>query len=603
MNYNRIAKLILFLILIVICALLACSDDDSDDQSSHTPDTDDDDDDNDDEDNGEGEPLARDDFSLMIDGGVDDRINSYPWAVALFDGDKDGVEEIYVGTIANALCLQVPMASILFDLFPDARPPLSWQCGDQFWNPDNWTLYYLDNIGKAVVFRGTLSKDGKGWNWERVFEPSMTQSAGFRGSIVFKDALYMLGASRKGGMIYKTVDGKNWEPASQLGVMAEHAGYNKFLRGAVVFKDKLYVANSAPTSSYIYASANPAPGNWELVNSNGFSDSGGPLQEEVYETGTSTGANFLKTLTDKNKSLIPFYYGGEVYLLRITNGTGAGQVRVICENTGNTIFVTEPWDQVPDQSSEYEIFRSDAPINGPIYQMAVFNEKLYAAPFNYTTGAELWCSADPAPGNWTRVIEGGFHKPNVEGFMTVTSFKDYIYLGTVAYPGYFDDIEDLLGCEILRIDKDNNVELLVGQTRYSGEPNEIKPLSGYGSGFDYAPNVYIWNGIEYDGWLYMATFDAGGLGLDFMTEMFPEGFSDDLMSILESIYGGDHSKWGGFDFWRTENGVDWEPISLDGFENLHNFGIRSFAKTPWGLLVGAANPYDGFELWLGQKEK
>ncbi len=556
---------------------------------------------NDDDNDRTNSGLSREDFTLLVDGGIDSGINSYPWAVALFDGDKDGVEEIYIGTIANALCLQVPMVPVLFQLFPDARPPGNWQCDMDFWNPDNWSLYYMSNLKNAVIFRGVPPTGEDGWRWERVFEPDMDQAGGFRGAIVFNDALYMLGASRKGGIVWKSVDGVTWEAASEAGVIKEHGGLNKFLRASVVYKDRLYVANSSPASSYIYHSDDPRPGNWELVNSKGFSLSGGPLIEEVYERGTSTGNNSSKTLRDAGTSLIPFYYGGGAYQIRIVAGAGKGQSRLILENFGNTVFITEPWNEIPDQTSKYEIFLADAPVNGPIYQMAVFNDKLYAAPFNYITGAELWCSDNPSPGNWERVIEGGFHKQNIEGFMTVTPFMDHLYLGTVAYPGYFDDIEDMMGCEIIRIDKDNNVDLLVGQTRYPGTDKEIKPLSGYGPGFNYLPNVYIWNGIAYNKWLYFGTFDAGGLGMDFIDELFPNGIPADLMPAIEIIMGEDRARWGGFDFWRTKNGIEWEAISLDGFENQENYGIRSFAKTPWGLLVGTANPYNGFEIWLGEK--
>jgi hypothetical protein len=600
-------RIAFFALLILLAFVVGCgsdSDSDSDDSDSDEAsgnDDDDADDDDDDNDTPGGDGLTRDDFTRIASGGIDDRLNSYPWAMAMFDGDRDGVEEVYIGTIANALCLQIPMASFIFELIDDARPPAAWQCDLDSWDPGNWLSYYMDNLSGALVFRGVPNADGTDWQWSRVFAPRISETAGFRGAVVFEDALYMLGASRKGAVVWKSVDGQTWAPASAPGVLPEHAGINTFLRASAVFDGRLYVASSSPNCTYIYASDDPAVGNWELVNSSSFSQSGGDFREVVYESGTSTRLNSALSLTDRDSSWIPFNYGGEVYQVRITQGTGIGQSRWILNNTGNSLFVSEPWDTVPDATSSFEIYMVDAPDNGPIYQMAVFNDRLYAAPFNYTTGGQLWYSKTPEPGNWTRVISGGYGQPRTEGFMTVMPFGEYLYLGTVIYPGYFTGIDDLMGAEVLRIDANDKVDLLVGRTRNPGTADEIAPLSGYDAGFDYDANVYVWNGVTYDGWLYLATFDAGGLMVDFANEYYPQGIPDTVVSAMEVWLGPDQTRWGGFDFVRTQDGEHWETISMDGFENAKDYGIRSFAQTPWGLLTGVANPYDGFELWLGHQ--
>ncbi len=40
---------------------------------------------------------------------------------------------------------------------------------------------------------------------------------------------------------------------------------------------------------------------------------------------------------------------------------------------------------------------------------------------------------------------------------------------------------------------------------------------------------------------------------------------------------------------------------MDGVGNRNNYGVRARVETPWGLLIGAANPVDGFELWLARR--
>ena len=76
---------------------------------------------------------------------------------------------------------------------------------------------------------------------------------------------------------------------------------------------------------------------------------------------------------------------------------------------------------------------------------------------------------------------------------------------------------------------------------------------------------------------------------------------------------------GGFQLWRTADGVRWEPVTRDGFGNPYNFGARSLVSTPHGLFVGTANPFGphiavhddrrwayranprgGCEVWLGR---
>lgn len=54
----------------------------------------------------------------------------------------------------------------------------------------------------------------------------------------------------------------------------------------------------------------------------------------------------------------------------------------------------------------------------------------------------------------------------------------------------------------------------------------------------------------------------------------------------------------GGEVWCTENGVDWEPITVDGFGDKYNHGIRTMAVGSDGsFYLGTANPYYGAQLW------
>jgi len=71
------------------------------------------------------------------------------------------------------------------------------------------------------------------------------------------------------------------------------------------------------------------------------------------DSGTSSGSNTATTLNDTTKSwATSTWVGGAI---RITAGTGAGQVRAICANTNTQITVCDSWTTTPDTTSKYEI--------------------------------------------------------------------------------------------------------------------------------------------------------------------------------------------------------------------------------------------------------
>ena len=54
----------------------------------------------------------------------------------------------------------------------------------------------------------------------------------------------------------------------------------------------------------------------------------------------------------------------------------------------------------------------------------------------------------------------------------------------------------------------------------------------------------------------------------------------------------------GFDLIRTKDGVNFELITDDGFEDKYNYGAPSFLATDEGLYIGTCNPFYGGQLYL-----
>jgi hypothetical protein len=550
--------------------------------------------------------LYQEDFTLIASGGIDTRLNGYPWAMEQFDGDGDGTPEVYVGTVQNPLCLQVWIGA-----GPNTPPPPTrWLCRNDLWTPPDMIPYLAASVSPGSVYRGRYDEPNDAWTWQRVFSPSVLQNIGFRGARVFDGALYILGMTLTDGIVWKTTDGEHFVLAFPTGLASGGFGVAGGLRGAQVFKGKLYVANNGICEIYGSTAPSTDPNSWEKVCSTGFVASGGGVHSANYASGTVTSAT-SSSITDTSLSLVTGALVG--YELSVTSAADPNvvQTRTILYNTSDTILVDyngsgQPFDPTPEAGDAYDVSATDAPDNTGIWQLAVFDGHLYAACGN-PAGPELWKSDDPRPGNWIRVMEGGFGNTVAEGIMSLRPFGDHLYLGTMTYPPAAAMGGTVEGCEIIRVDANDNLELVVGETRPAGlvGPNEVAPLSGMGKGFDYAANAYAWYMCVHDGWFYVGTYDYGGQVLDYLEQYagIPiEYWPEEYLVSLDNWLGTDRLRWGGSDLWRTRDGITWVPVNLDGFGDWDNYGIRNMMSTQWGLIVGTGNAIDGFELRLGRKE-
>lgn len=79
--------------------------------------------------------------------------------------------------------------------------------------------------------------------------------------------------------------------------------------------------------------------------------------EGSFDTGTSTGSNTATTLNHTGKTwLANAWTNAQV---RITGGTGAGQVRTVASNTASALTVASAWTVTPDATSAYSLEGND----------------------------------------------------------------------------------------------------------------------------------------------------------------------------------------------------------------------------------------------------
>lgn len=201
---------------------------------------------------------------------------------------------------------------------------------------------------------------------------------------------------------------------------------------------------------------------------------------------------------------------------------------------------------------------------------------------------------------------------------------------------------------LYRMDKNENMELVVGNSTKMF-PNGS--LSGLKSGFGRNENQYIWCMEVYDGKLYVGTHDASSLLECFgqfvngnLLKRTPSEWKDQwnyLKALMKALATVDPNGTGnpdtlaqtikfsynfvfknitvrnmasaikllnylrtakrGFDLYVTEDGVNFETITIDGFGDPYNHGLRVFATTDQGLCLGTANPFYGTQIWIQHK--
>jgi hypothetical protein len=274
---------------------------------------------------------------------------------------------------------------------------------------------------------------------------------------------------------------------------------------------------------------------------------------------------------------------------------------------------SEPWRPVS------EVGFGD-PANQTVFEMASFNGHLYGGTLNAATGFQIWKTpGGRKPWRWYRVMTNGAYRGNLnEIAISMCVFKNALYVGTAIQNGGYDHTYHIgpAAPELIRIYPDDSWDLIVGTARAT--PCGWKaPLSGRGPGFDNPFNGYFWRMAVHDGSLYLGTYKWAVMLPWLKSDKWPAWFQGAVyrLGIDELAYSA-----GGFDLWCSSDGVDWRPVTRNGFNNPYNYGVRTLQSTPCGLFVGTANPFGpeiavrarenwqyclnpkgGLEIWLGSK--
>ncbi|HHV71330.1 MAG TPA: hypothetical protein GXX38_01800 [Clostridia bacterium] len=272
-----------------------------------------------------------------------------------------------------------------------------------------------------------------------------------------------------------------------------------------------------------------------------------------------------------------------------------------------------------------------------------YNDHLYLGTA-LPGGFELWRTRGTLPetDNWKLVVDKGAGDGLNEVPLSVGFYKDYIYLGTALYFGFYSLNPEKRfvppkGFDVIRINRNDEWELVIGGPPVlPTEPTTGRrglPLSGLPSGFGNIFNGYCWQIQVQNNELYLGTFDwsvlippIAPLLIQFLKKrtrynldnylanltgfLRNISFSDPVLTRLaeERVWEGILEYLGrktfGFDLWRSRDGIRWSPVSINGLGNPENYGARNlFLSSSGDLYLGTANPFNGCEVWVKKANK
>lgn len=252
---------------------------------------------------------------------------------------------------------------------------------------------------------------------------------------------------------------------------------------------------------------------------------------------------------------------------------------------GGTVFVSSD-PRLGDNS-----FQRFTPLGMQVFELQPFNGHLYLGVQSYSGGYTVMqtdanCALPCPASDFTTVVPpgGGLGNQGNFGITSMHVFTDsasvpHLYVGT-------DGATNNMAAEIVRVNLDGSWDLVVGQPRQATQVINgvtttvmMTPTSGLNNGFNWPWNYHMWRMADYNGVLYVGTFDA----------------STTVRNYLPAQY--QHLL--GFDLWATSDGTTFTPVTLNGFGDPLCVGARTLVSTPYGLFVGCVNLYRALRVWLG----
>ena len=389
-----------------------------------------------------------------------DRAQSYSWS-AIGYGDY-----MYIGTCANAMTQTLNfMGSVLGNSFDDKvmKAALNAMFNGHFFIEEE------DGVDPKGVLLKLNTKTGE---VKLIMSKELTgTNCNFRNAVEYKGNLYFCGSINGIPSVYR-IDPKTdeFECVHQSLSLADFAqahkaGISVGVRGMCVFNDMLVVSMVGLDGAYICA------------------------------TDTPTDKDSFKIVADMDDL---FNYPAYRYYDSIYGGSVWDMVEY-----NNSLYVTlctgTP-DNKPDDNSmqSFAMVRANVDDEGNWSWTSVVGDEAYDSKYTYGI-------------NPNRTRSGAANLYVYDGYLYIGEYNDeQIALEDILFSKNCDFVNANLeqSVNLYRMDENEDVELVVG------DADDMFPegsLTGIGSGFGRNENQYIWRMQEFDGKLYIGTFDTSSL--------------------------------------------------------------------------------------------
>jgi hypothetical protein len=396
---------------------------------------------------------------------------------------------------------------------------------------------------------------------------------------------------------YLTTIGGDW--GSKDGQMRSPSGV------AVDSYGNVFVADSDNHRIQKFAVGVP---DWTQVNINGFGDRwnsivsalepfGGQLYAAtVHYLGTqlwrsSDGKTWSSVMTGGFGTAANY---GTDHLLKFNGQLYAGTWNCADDNC-NTSNGGQIW-RSPDGTTWTEVVSGgfSDPVNGEIYSLAEFGNKLYAATWTYDDtvhGGEVWRSDSGDSGTWSRVVSNGFNGDTqnwaVRSFATMGG---YLYAGTQ---------NTSTGGEVWRTSNGTSWTQVNTDGFGDADSYDLNSLAVFGgrlyAGIGHASGAgaEIWRCQTCDGTDWTQVADNGLGDPATRTEPRLEPFGGRLFLVVRN-------RVTGIQVWlcRTCDGTDWTQVGFAGLGDSNNQHYADLtAVFADRLYIGTDNRANGGEVW------
>lgn len=380
---------------------------------------------------------------------------------------------------------------------------------------DTWNRYAwsMEEFG-GKIYVGT---------WSVNLDIAAIVTAASSGSLDFtgtQDPLSLMYTFMKstGGEIWRSDSGGNWEQVYDAD--STEVGFRKMVECNGI----LYAGSVNSDGAKILYSATGDSDSWESLT-------GGPMTNP------------------ENTSIRAMSVHEGMLLVGTENNTTGGELWVYSGNTA-----------ADNGSSWYQIGTGQFDGDPSLAELAVYNGDLYVGTWDFddkfklfriseTHAGESLASTDDSTGytidDVTPVFDGCNDLSNL-GVMKLIEYQGRLFLGTVNYENGFtllstEDPSDTRGWSVIT-------------TNGLGDPS----------------NAYSWAMEEWNGQLYLGTFNDG----------LYSGIYDPLAIPLD----------GRGQLWCSSNGTEWSEVVNDGFGSAFTYGIRTMTVTSDNrLVVGTAS--------------